>query len=508
MTSSIPRWSIIIPLEFHRGVGTDCLAKWSELRSAGGHFELVLAAPESMRGPEAEVFSKYMGDGDQILFFPEEHDMDLVASGAKAARGDWLFFTESHVMPTDGLLQAMDREIANHPEWDGFSCRSIPIIHNALSKIEAEMYDRHIRENLQHHLWLKVLDQCFAIKREVYEKVGGFEPEFGHFSEWVFAARLKLAGYTLGYADQAEVRHYFAGNLRDLEKFTLDWGLGEVRFHTRTDEDPARALFPVPPIVTAPPQAQRIHNFVFLRLAARVFLGSRTLRDGLQAASRCLKFVGACLLGTWWPRIECRLSTLFAAASCWLAQMIGREESARRLFLRFMAVCAEEGRLKGVSNGTNRAVSHPQSLEWRVSNEVPYGWIGFGELEVRDQVPFRWLSDFGALPIDSSGGEMEVTLQWAPELPTTRPLFFEIGGTLIAQNSVVVDGDRTVIRIPAGPPGDLFLRWGSRGMRFPGDARRPMGALTSLTISQDVVRHDGSRPIREEPVGDRLLASG
>jgi len=508
MTPAIPKWSIIIPLEFHRGVGTDCLAKWSELRRAGGRFELVLAAPESMRDPEVESFTKHMGDGDQILYFPEEHDMNLVASGAKAARGDWLFFTESHVMPTDGLLEAMDREITKHPEWDGFSCRSIPIIHNALSKIEAEMYDRHIRENLQTHPWLKVLDQCFAIKREVYEKVGGFEPEFGHFSEWVFAARLKLAGFALGYAEQAEVRHYFAGNLRDLEKFTLDWGEGEVRFHTRTGEDPARALFPVPPIVTAPPQAQRSHNGVFLRLAARVFLSSRTFRDGLQAASRCLKFVGACLLGTWWPRIECRLSTLFAAASCWLAQKLGREESARRLFLRFMAVCAEEGRLKGVANGANRAVSHRESLEWRVSSEVPYGWVGFGELEFQNQIPFRWLSDFGALPIHSSGGEMEVTLDWAPGLPTTCPLFYEAGRKLIAPTSVVTDGDRTVIRIPAGQPGNLFLRWGSRGMRFPGDARRSMGALTSLTIIQDVVRRDAVKPVLEDPVSGRLVKAG
>ncbi|MBX3378990.1 MAG: hypothetical protein KF805_02760 [Phycisphaeraceae bacterium] len=488
MPPSNPRWSIIIPLEFHRGVGTDCLAKWAELRQAGNQFELILAAPESMRGPEAQTFTKHIDSTDQILFFPEDHDMDLVASGAKYARGEWLFFTESHVMPTDGLLEAMDREIAAHPEWDGFSCRSIPIIHNLLSKIEAEMYNRHIKGNLQQHPWLKVLDQCFAIKRQAYEAVGGFEAVYGHFAEWVFAARLKLAGYTLGYADRAEVRHYFAGNLRDLEKFTLDWGQGEAIFHTQNGQDPARALFPVPPIVNAPPHALGDHNFVFLRLATRAFVSARTIRDGLQSASCCLRFAMAALFGTWWLRTERRLSTLSAAGACWFAQARGKEAPAREWFLRFMAVCAEEGRFTGISKGTERSVSHPGSLEWRVSNEVPYGWVGFGELEFRNQVPFRWLSDFGAVPLCSNGGETEVTLHWAPGLPMARPLFFEAGGTLVKPSAVVIDGDRTVIRIPTGASGRMFLRWGSRGMRLPGDARRPMGALTSLTISQDLVQ--------------------
>lgn len=500
------KWSIIIPLEFHRGVGTDCLAKWAELRQAGGRFELILAAPESMRGREAESFAKYIDETDQILFFPEDHDMDLVASGAKQARGDWLFFTESHVMPTDGLLQAMDREMADHPEWDGFSCRSIPIIHNLLSKIEAEMYSRHIRDNLQQHPWLKVLDQCFAIKREVYEAVGGFEPEFGHFAEWVFAARLKLAGCTLGYADRAEVRHYFAGNLRDLEKFTLDWGQGEALFHTQAGEDPARALFPVPPIVTAPPQALRHHHSAFLRRAARVLTSARTLRNGLQSALSCLRFAMAALLGAWWLRIERRLSTLSAAGSCWFARVVGREDVARGRFLRFMAACAEEGRLRGVRKGTKRSVTHPGSLEWRVSEGVPYGWVGFGELEFRNEVPFRWLSDFGALPLCSNGREMEVTLDWAGGFPTTCPVYFEAGGRVIEPNCVIVDGDRTIIRVATDRPGNLFLRWGGRGMRFPGDARRPIGALTSLTIRQDPVHHQrGEVGLRESPVADRLV---
>jgi hypothetical protein len=108
--------------------------------------------------------------------------------------------------------------LRQHPEWSGFSFRSVPITHNLLSEIEAQMYGSDIERNMADHPWLKVLDQCLVVTRDGYRDAGGIEPEFGHFAEWLFAARLHRAGKTIGYHAGPAIHHYYVGDLRDLER--------------------------------------------------------------------------------------------------------------------------------------------------------------------------------------------------------------------------------------------------------------------------------------------------
>ena len=70
--------------------------------------------------------------------------------------------------------------------------------HNLLSEIEARFYQSDIDFGMTRHLWRKVLDQCFVVRRSAYDEAGGFDPSFGHFEEWLLAARLYLAGATIG----------------------------------------------------------------------------------------------------------------------------------------------------------------------------------------------------------------------------------------------------------------------------------------------------------------------
>ena len=70
------------------------------------------------------------------------HDMGLCAKAAETARGEVLFFTESHCLPEPETLAHADAAARANSEWAGFSCRSVSITQNLLSKIEAEWYGR------------------------------------------------------------------------------------------------------------------------------------------------------------------------------------------------------------------------------------------------------------------------------------------------------------------------------------------------------------------------------
>ncbi|HEY5793281.1 MAG TPA: hypothetical protein VIS74_08280, partial [Chthoniobacterales bacterium] len=251
MTTEKIRLSVIIPLEFHRGLAERCIAAWSRGQTYPREcYQIVIVAPDTCSEKQLRAIRAALHPADRLLVKPLHHDMPLVAAGAAEAEGAAFFFTEAHCLPEPDTLEQAAQILAERPDWAGFSGRSIPITHNLLSEIEAEMYDAHIRENLLNHSWLKVLDQCLVLRREPYFSCGGLEPEYGHFAEWVIAARLHHGGQVVGYDARAAIRHYYIGELHELEEFTEDFSGGEMRFHARHRHGPWSRLLPVPEELT------------------------------------------------------------------------------------------------------------------------------------------------------------------------------------------------------------------------------------------------------------------
>ena len=140
-------------------------------------------------------------------------------------------------------MPCADAVTRENPEWAGFSCRSIPITGNLLSEIEAEWYGRDIEFGMNEHPWRKVLDQCFVVRRSAYFQAGGFDPAFGHFAEWLIAARFYALGLKIGYTPTVRVHHLYIGEFREWQRFTADFLQGQMAYFALTPGDPLRAMF-------------------------------------------------------------------------------------------------------------------------------------------------------------------------------------------------------------------------------------------------------------------------
>jgi len=240
--SSGLRFSVIIPLEFHRGHALPCLRAWAQGQQfPRDQFEIVVASPVGHPRHELDEIRSLLGPQDRVLEFDLHHDVDLVAKAAESARGELLFFTESHCRPEPGTLARADAVVREHPEWAGFSGRSIPITGNMLSEIEADWYGPDIEFGMNEHPWRKVLDQCFVVDRSAYFRAGGFDPAFGHFAEWVIAARLYALGLKIGYESTVRIHHLYVGDFHDWHVFTADFLQGQMRYLAQ--DDPLTTMF-------------------------------------------------------------------------------------------------------------------------------------------------------------------------------------------------------------------------------------------------------------------------
>ena len=175
--------------------------------------------------------------------FDRDHDMDLCAKAAESARGEVLFFTESHCFPEPDTLSLADAVVRENPEWAGFSCRSLPITSNLLSEIEAELYGRDIEFGMNEHPWRKVLDQCFVVRRPEYFEAGGFDPAYGHFAEWLIAARFYDLGLKIGYAPTVRIHHVYIGDFAEWHHFTADFVHGQMAYLALEPSDPLMTMF-------------------------------------------------------------------------------------------------------------------------------------------------------------------------------------------------------------------------------------------------------------------------
>src|SRR5688572_2117220 len=90
------RFSIIIPLEFHRGQVEKCLHGWvrDQTYPRDQYEILAVGCLHSLDEATIDLFKSLLSNHDRLLLHDEPHDIALCAYGAKQAKGKFLFFTE------------------------------------------------------------------------------------------------------------------------------------------------------------------------------------------------------------------------------------------------------------------------------------------------------------------------------------------------------------------------------------------------------------------------------
>jgi hypothetical protein len=444
------RFSVLIPLEAHRGHALEALRGWFDQTFPRNRFELVVVAPPGHAPSELAELRQLLTPSDQLVQGVSTHDMGLSVEAAALARGELLFFTEAHCFPEADTLAEADRAADAHPEWAGFSCRSVALTTNALARVEARFYEGDIAYGMHEHPWRKVLDQCFVVRRAAYKQVGGFEATLGHFAEYVLAARLYVAGLEIGHAPGPRIHHFYPGRFGDWRRFTEDFVAGQLEFAARRPSDPVASLFDEVPEWSSRETMRR-------RSARRVV---RLLLADLARNRR--GFGDWRLLGTWFWR--CTLGPpagiVFAETAHRLARvrlelaLLRRDESGAEGLLRRCCdavATARRRRFVRAWNRTSGSVLCPPNSrgEWQTARHDALPGVGFHLASGAGDQAIRWSEPAAYVELPLQSGELELKVHWLflPPVDGVRTLRFFLDEHELSEDDVRVGDTEATLRV-------------------------------------------------------------
>jgi hypothetical protein len=510
--TTAPRFSVIIPLEEHRGQAVPCVRAWADQQDfPRQQFELVIASPPDYPPAELEELLSLLARHDRLLHLAHHHDMNLCAEAAEAARGEWLFFTESHCLPEPQTLARADEAARLNPEWAGFSCRSVPITENLLSKIEAESYGRDIQFGMTEHPWRKVLDHCFVVRKRAYFEAGGFDPSFGHFAEWLIAARFHALGLTIGYAQEARIHHVYRGKFDEWRRFTADFVEGQMRYAALEPADPLVTMFDEVPEWSMRHQLDRAVALRVCRMLLRDLQRSIGLRSAGSLGPRSLwpsTWPWNVLRGWLWRAaagqssllIPAHFRRLSARVALQMHLLLGNRSGAEEALAKCCAAIATVERTKflrrWVREESNNATGLP--TEWATVGPVGV-WkpgllaenrgVGFHLAPGEGVEAIRWSEPAAFVELTLRAGRYEIELKWLfrPLMRGGSLLNFYLDERPLATEDVRILDDRALleVEIPDSSGAPSRIGWVCSAHHALGDHRTLGLPVTSLTWIRD-----------------------
>jgi hypothetical protein len=468
------RFSVIIPLQFHRDRALDCVRGWVTTQALpADEYELICILPARDPDRLREPLARLLRPRDRLILSTTEHDMAQCVEGANAATGEFLLFTESHAWPERDVLREILAEFDRHPEWQALSGRTIALAETRLARAEADHYERDIHTAMTAHPWRKILDQIFIARRKAYLATGGFDPALGHFAEWALAARYADLGFEVGYAPHIVLRHCSSGNVAELSAFTRSFIAGEIAYFARGRTTDSVMWNEIPPEWSHrgsfnPRLAAPLATCVRKVLLANLLPGERGIllkeyARSLAVAARLAPAVAA-------MRVAASRIRLAAAT------VAGTRRALERSYTDFTRSIIHHERLRELAAQPS-GPPRPDGTSMRIADDRHAGHIaGFHLPESCVSTRIRWSRPAALVELPPLHGTGRIGIKCTPArgpLAEAVPAFF-LNEVPVAPDRVAFEGHNAIVTADADAQGPLRLAWVCKPFATPGGAR-PLG---------------------------------
>ena len=466
-------FSVIIPLEFHRGQGTRCVRAWCKGQDLPAHeFEVIAVMPRHYPSAERRAIEVALRPNDRLVMSDNAHDMAHCVEGAAISRGKNLFFTESHVWPEPTVLSACLAVLEQEPYWAAFSCKSERITPNLLAEVEADMYERDIDYAMHVHPWRKILDQCFVTRKRDYCLAGGFDASLGHFAEWALAEKYCWNKAYIGYAPHIRLHHYYIGKISELREFTQGFVQGEICYHATGTRDS---------LIEAPSEWLVRGDFHRGRTRSLVrTLWMACFRDGGQKSDFKLhaSLIVRCLpIAAGLPNLL-RTRGLLHRLWCRMRLSVALQTRSRKRvtywFSAYLRAIVDDERRKHISRLAKSACeAFPERAIVFSEPSSATSITGFFPIETVAGQAFRWSQSSAAVDIKVPKGKSQLRLHCVKVPKRLREnIVFFFNDRQLLQEDVLWSNNKIELSIDSRSGGVSRLSWICPPWREPGTKRR------------------------------------
>ena len=250
----IPFFSVIVPTYRRPGPLGGCLAALSQLDYPRDRFEVIVVNDGDPALSESAIAPYQSGLGSslniQLLFQENTGPAGARNTGAKRARGQLLAFTDDDCRPDSDWLRAIATDWTNHSASDVFAVggKVINALPNNLYASASQLHGDAVYAyfNRQPDKATFFASCNFAVSREAYQRLGGFDDRFpiAAAEDRAFCDRWLREGYALRYVPAARVYHAHHLNIFSFVQQHFNYGRGAFFFHR------ARACEAIAPVKT------------------------------------------------------------------------------------------------------------------------------------------------------------------------------------------------------------------------------------------------------------------
>jgi Glycosyltransferase like family 2 len=419
VTSPALELSVVVTLMDDRGHTEECLSSWTRGQTfARDRYEVIVVGSGREAAIEA-IARPLLGANDRLLRFEASNELALHHFGAQQARGKWLLFTEAHCVAEPHCLNELIAYLQQHEGRYVGACIRSTTDHSAnrLAGLEERWYRDGFADWSREGDWRKVTIRGTAVRRDVYENVGGFRSEFGCFAEILLAAELDANGYRLGYAPSAAIKHYNSHLLGEVLGYVREYREGEAAFRSREDAAQFSDYFGWSRDWDDSSAADRRLARACAGQSLKHALQHPTRRGALATARTML---GVLVRSTAGAAIVSRTDVLRAAASyIWSRALFAlpfvTAENRYRHFVRLWEATGNLARRRALSRRTRSAreqatTTMSTALDYR-PGEMPSGiLIGFHGRELYQGRPFRWSQPISLVRVSVPVSDYDVHL--------------------------------------------------------------------------------------------------
>lgn len=199
-------FSIIIPVYNDHRIK---FAIESILANQAADFEIIIVDNNSSDPELKKLISAY-----PVKYVLEQKAGSYIArnTGAKHAQGDVLIFIDSDCTVDKNWLSEIKKNIA---QVDGLMGKIQGINNNIVATFEQRFYEQITTAAFTEKYLKRIDTRNFIIKKEVFNKLGGFNDQLKYGGDMEFGARLHQAHYQIIFCAEAIINHT---NETDLNK--------------------------------------------------------------------------------------------------------------------------------------------------------------------------------------------------------------------------------------------------------------------------------------------------